>query len=403
MTFSLMKFPLDDVSVERFLARPITKRFTVSDQICRGLSLELRPSGEGSWRYRYTYEGKQECLTIGVLSVMKLNQARKQANEIASRIHKGENPVGSLRSQLSGVCPTLREFVDDFYLPHIRSYKRCVTADITLLDNHLIPAFGRYRLNSIARNDILNFQREKMAAGYKPAYCNRFLVLLSFCFNLAIKWEISGVTKNPVKLVPLLKANNKVERFMTKEESARLLLAINGSPNPLLRYFVLLALLTGMRKREILDARWQDIDWDRGLWFIPQSKSGTSRHVPLTKEAVSVLRDLQKKLPELLEQGDLLENPWIIPNWRTGKPFKSIFNSWDTARQKAGLADLRIHDLRHSFASALVNQGVPIYDVQKLLGHQDIKTTQRYAHFSTERLRSSSSVLSEFYDLNVEV
>lgn len=401
MTFTSVKLALDDALVEQFLARPISKRFTVSDKYARGLSLELRPSGEGSWRYRYTYAGKQECLTIGVLSEITLSQARKQVNEIASRIYQGENPVRSLRRQLSGVCPTLKEFVDDYYLPHIRSYKRCVTADLTLLDNHLIPAFGRYRLNSIVRQDVLNFQREKQAAGYKPAYCNRFLVLLGFCFNLAIKWEIPGVTKNPVKLVPLLKANNKIERFMTKDESSRLLVAINASPNPLLKYFVLLALLTGMRKREILDARWQDIDWDRGLWFIPQSKSGTSRHVPLSSNAVSVLRELQKKLPNLLKQGDLLENPWIIPNWKTGKPFKSIFNSWDTVRKIAGLADLRIHDLRHSFASALVNQGVPIYDVQKLLGHQDIKTTQRYAHFSAERLRESSSALGAFYDLNL--
>lgn len=396
-----MKLALDIFSIKQLCASQQGKRFTVSDQIVRGLSLELRTSGEGSWRYRYTSGGKQECMSIGLLSEVDLEEARKRASQLGMRVRQGENPARSLHERQLSICPTFKDFVDDYYLPHIRSYKRCVSADVTLLDNHLITEFGHLRMNAISRQAVLEFQRVKQAAGYKPAYCNRFLVLLGFCFNLAIKWEITGVSKNPVKLVPLLKANNKIERFMTKEESNRLLLSINGSPNPMLRYFVLLALLTGMRKREILDAKWQEIDWNRGLWFIPHSKSGTSRHVPLTAEAIAVLRELQNKLPELLEQGDLLENPWIIPNWKTGKPFKSIFNSWDTARRKADLADLRIHDLRHSFASALVNQGVPIYDVQKLLGHQDIKTTQRYAHFSAERLRASSSALNAFYDLSL--
>lgn len=94
--------------------------------------------------------------------------------------------------------------------------------------------------------------------------------------------------------------------------------------------------------------------------------------------------------------------PWVIPNCRTGKPFRSIFNSWDSARRKAGLEDVRIHDLQlHGHASVLVNLGVPIYDVQKLLGHKDVKTTQRYAHFSMERLRSSSSAVSGFYDFDL--
>lgn len=158
-----------------------------------------------------------------------------------------------------------------------------------------------------------------------------------------------------------------------------------------------LALLTGARKRELLDARWEDFDFNRRVWRIPMTKSGKPRHVPLTDETLSVLMTLRQRLPEMLVQPALIENPGVLPNLKTGKPFQSVFNSWDTARKKAGVPDLRVHDLRHTFASALVNQGIPIYDIQKLLGHQDIKTTERYAHLAPDRLRNSASAAGEVY------
>ncbi len=396
-----MKIHLSQNSIKELVAENRSKRLVVSDAAAKGLSLELRPKGGGSWRYRYTSNSKQECLTLGLLSELSLESARSLASRMSSKISEGQNPACDARNEKDKFCPTFSAFIRDSYLPHIRSYKKCVTADITLLNNHLIPEFGGLRMNDISRAHIQKFQTEKVMAGYKPAYCNRFLVLLSYSFNLAIRWETTGVVKNPVKLVPLLKANNKIERFLTKDETSRLIFAIEQSPNPMLKYFVLFALLTGMRKREILDAKWQDVDLDRKLWLIPSSKSGYLRHVPLTDASSAVLKELKNKLPTLIKQNSFLDNPWVIPNCRTGKPFRSIFNSWDSARRKAGLEDVRIHDLRHTYASVLVNLGVPIYDVQKLLGHKDVKTTQRYAHFSMERLRSSSSAVSGFYDFDL--
>ena len=110
-----------------------------------------------------------------------------------------------------------------------------------------------------------------------------------------------------------------------------------------------------------------------------------------------MLLHLQSQLPLILEKVPAEGLEWVFPNPKTNRPFVSIFNAWNTVRNKAGLAGLRVHDLRHSFASALVNQGVPIYDVQKLLGHQSIKTTERYSHLSSERLRQSASAASAFY------
>ncbi len=136
----------------------------------------------------------------------------------------------------------------------------------------------------------------------------------------------------------------------------------------------LLLILTGARKREILDARWEDIDFERKTLMFPVTKSGKPRTVPLSSNALEIL----KGLPRV--------NEFIFPSPKTGKPFVSIFNSWNQARKRAGLEDVRIHDLRHSFASFLVNRGRSIYEVGRLLGHTQIKTTIRYAHLSDQTL-----------------
>ena len=372
-------------------------RITLTDKACPGLSIELRSPGSSSWRMRYSYQKIQQCITLGDASELSLDEARHLGLTIKKLLSSNQDPAEVLRMNKANQCPTFSQFIEKNYLPHIRSYKRCVSADETLLNNHLLPIFGSYRLNKISRYQVVEFLQSKVAAGYKPGYCNRFLILLGFCFNLAIKWDVPGVNHNPVKGVSLLKNHQKTERFLQASEIQSLLNAIEQSVNPLLRYFVPLALLTGARKRELLDARWCDVDFDARIWRIPMTKSGRPLTVPLTNEAYFLLLDLRSRLPGILEKPQETEVEWIFPNPKTNKPFVSIFNAWHTARVKAGLVGLRIHDLRHSFASALVNHGIPIYDVQKLLGHQSIKTTERYSHLAPERLRSSAGAAASFY------
>ena len=143
----------------------------------------------------------------------------------------------------------------------------------------------------------------------------------------------------------------------------------------MLQHIVPMLILTGARKREVLDARWEDFDLERRQWRIPTTKSGRPRHVPLSDGVLQLLTSLPHR-----------EKGWIFANPKTGKPFVSVFISWNTARKLAGLADVRMHDLRHSFASFLVNAGRTLYEVQKILGHTQVKTTQRYAHLSQDTL-----------------
>lgn len=147
-------------------------------------------------------------------------------------------------------------------------------------------------------------------------------------------------------------------------------------------------LLLGCRKRELLDARWEDVDLERRNWRIPLSKSGKARSIPISDRALEVLRGLPR----------WSGCPYVIPNPDTRRPFGNLFYLLDKVRKEAGIADLRMHDLRHTFASNLVNSGQSIYVVSKLLGHSQIKTTARYSHLADETLMSAVDAAAKVVD-----
>ncbi len=193
---------------------------------------------------------------------------------------------------------------------------------------------------------------------------------------MGLRWGIPGCETNPTKAIPRKPLNNARERFLSGEEADRLRAAAAASRNTQLPHIVDLLLFTGARVRELLDARWESVDADRRLWLIPISKTGKSRHVPLSGPAMDVIASLPR-FPDC---------PWLIPNPETGEPFVSIKHAWQGARKAAKLPGLRIHDLRHSAASFMVNGGVDLFAVGKVLGHASIQSTQRYSHLANDTL-----------------
>ena len=173
-----------------------------------------------------------------------------------------------------------------------------------------------------------------------------------------------------------------------------MIIEVSASGSPMLKFIIPFLLVTGARKSEAINAEWCHIDFEKRTWVVPISKNGRPRYIPLSDGAVKILEKTRKFTIEIY--GDC---KFIFPNVATGKPYTQIFHPWDVARRKAGLADVRIHDLRHSFASALVNEGMTLYDVKELLGHANISTTQRYAHLSSERLMEAASKAGAHYHL----
>jgi len=345
------------------------------DTVISGFVLEVRSSGSKTYslRYRDTH-GKQRQYRIGDSKSISFDQARTVAHTMRARVTLGEDPAAE-RATLRHV-PTVEEFARDRYMPYVKGYKRSWDCDDSVLRNHVIPQFGKRHLDEVTQQDVLAFHHGLRAKGYAPATANRFLILLRYMFNLAKKWEIPGAEKNPVAGVAKFEENNKRDRYLTMEETQRLVDAIRGNRNRQLQYIVPLLLLTGCRKRELLDARWEHFDIPRRSWRIPISKSGKARHVPLSEGVLSILEQLPR----------FDDCPFVVPNLDNKKPFVTVFVSWNTCRIKAGMPELRMHDLRHSFASFLINAGRSLYEVQSILGHTQIQTTQRYSHLSQTTL-----------------
>ena len=197
--------------------------------------------------------------------------------------------------------------------------------------------------------------------------------------------NVLAPTGNPCVGVEAFEDHGARERYLSQQEVGQLFDELDTNRNVQVGQVIRLLLYTGARKREVLDAKWDDIDWSRRLLMIPaaRSKSKKVHYIPLSDAAVELLQALPR-------QEDI---PWVFFNPKTKKPPVSIFYAWDSIRKKVGLSEVRLHDLRHSYASFLVNAGRSLYEVQKLLGHHDPKVTMRYAHLSPQSMQEAVNIV----------
>jgi integrase len=372
-----------DANVVKSAVCPTSKgRLDLYDTAISGFILEVRPSGNKTYYLRYRDpHGKQRQYKIGDAQSLNFEQAKQAAQTLRAKVVLGENPSAD-KAELKKM-PTLAEFAYERYLPYVKGYKRSWQKDESILKLHIIPRFGRLHLDEITTRDVSLFHLSLPSKGYAPGTANCILVLLRYMFNLARKWDFD--LKNPATGISKLEENNIQQRYLNPEETQRLYGCLQESGNTQLKYIVPLLLLTGCRKRELLDAQWAHVDIERRTWRIPLSKSGKARHVPLSSGVLAILAQLPR-----------FEGcPYLVPNPETRRPYISIFAPWNRVRKQAGLPEVRMHDLRHSFASFLINSGRSLYEVQHLLGHAQSITTQRYAHLSQSTLLDAVDAVND--------
>ncbi|PZU08512.1 site-specific integrase [Sphingomonas sp.] len=341
-----------------------------------GLVLEVRASGGKTYYLRYQDQhGAQRQHKIARSDQISLDQARKTARQLMSKVALGGDPMADKAEKRA--VPLYGTLADD-HIAHARTHIKSIKTLKGYIDNHIRPRWGKVRLTDIKQQDVAKWLAEKRAEGLAPATVEKIRVIFSRSFELAARWETPGGDKNPVRGVPRPKFSNAREKYVTADETARLMAAAAKSRNPELANVIGLLLLTGARVSELLSARWQNVDIDRRDWFIPTSKTGRSRHVPLSQAALDIIEALPKG------------SGFLFPNPRNPKRhLTTIKHGWQTARVAAGLPDLRIHDLRHSAASAMINNGVGMATVGKLLGHANLASTARYSHFADDTLAAA--------------
>ncbi|AMN42105.1 site-specific integrase [Rhodoplanes sp. Z2-YC6860] len=358
------------------------KKVDFFDSEQRGFMLEVRRSGGKTYYQRYTDErGRERQFKIGPADVLSLTMARRKARTAAAEALVGSDPQ-ERRAEMRTI-PTLAELVRDRYLPHVKSYKRSWCTDETVLRIHILPALGFQYVDLVRAEPIAALVERMREKGYATGTTNRVVIVLRHIFNLARKWRVPGVGENPTAGINLA-PDVKRERFLSLEEAQHLIASIEQDENQVAAKAIMLLLLTGARRNEITHARWDYLDWEKRTLLVPLAKSGKPRSIALNAAAIELLRSI----PRL----DL--NPYILPSPLTGEPSPSLFFPWQRIRTRAGLPDLRLHDLRHSFASFLVNKGVSLYVVQGLLGHAHTKYTQRYAHLTPDTLRDAAETVA---------
>ena len=260
--------------------------------------------------------------------------------------------------------------------------------------NGLLPDFGEKFVSKITTWQIQNYlhgrkNRKQPTKKIKPATINREISLLKHIFSKAIEWKL--LEENPAKPIKKLRENNKRVRFLSMEEITALLAACKGY----LSNIVLVALNTGMRKGEIFSLRMQDIDLDREMIHISDSKNNETRDIPANKTLQIILMPLIDKTKD--------PQDYIFFNPKTKKPYDDVKKSFKTALKKAGIENFTFHDLRHTFASHLVMNGVDLMTIKELLGHKDIKMTMRYAHLSPNHKRLAVQKLESVYEAEKKV
>ena len=377
---------------------------TIWDSEVRGFGVR-RQSEKRVYALKTRVAGKQRWFTIGEHGApWTPDTARREVQRLWGLIRAGVDPAsvrlaGKNQTTMAELC---RRYIEE----HARQHKKPSSThmDEMNIGNHVLPLLGRKIVAEISRTDIDTFKRAvregKTSRAFGdngsrgnavvrggPGVANRCLALLSKMFNLAERWGVRPDGTNPVRHVERYREETK-ERFLSPEELGRLGEAIRTADaegaNAFAMAAVRLLIFTGARLGEILHLRWEDVDLENAVLMLPDSKTGRKR-VYLNPPALDVLKALPR----------VAGNPFVIVGRRRHARLVNLQKPWGRVRQRAGLSDVRIHDLRHSFASVAVASGLTLPFIGKLLGHTKSATTERYAHLADDPLRSANDLVGE--------
>lgn len=387
-------------AVDALQCRAGKDRAILWDDALAGFGVAAFPTGRKVYVAQYRKDGRSRRLTIGEHGRLTPDEARSQAKIILGAVETGADPIADRRAARE--VRTFRDVAEEFMRLHVTAKRKPRTGQTYegLLRNYVLPAVGDKRIADVRRVDVARLHARMSDA---PGAANRALALISAVWNWAARREEVALANNPASGIERNREQAK-ERFLTSAELARLGDALrqaetSGLPwevdetkpgakhapkadkrrvklDPFAVAAIRLLILTGARLREILDAQWSQVDLERGVIFLSDSKTG-KKPIYLSAAAQAVLASLPR----------IEGNPHIIAGAKDGAPRADLKKPWAAVKRAAGLEGVRLHDLRHSFASfgAGASLGLPI--IGKLLGHTQAATTARYAHLDADPLR----------------
>ena len=375
-------FRLTKRSVEAL--EPREKDYFEWDGDVSGFGVRVYSSGKKCYMVQYRSGSRTRRYTIGSHGVLTADQARAEAKRLLGDVLRGEDPSGARKAKRQ--APTISGLCDRFMSDYVAYHCKPTTARAyaTLIRNHINPALGGFLINEVTRADVaaLHIKISESA----PYQANRALAVMSKLFNTAEDWGLREEGTNPTRRI---KKNREVEkkRYLSDEEQMRLGRVLNecledSSETVFVVSAIMLLMLTGCRRNEITTLKWEYVTYTH--LDLPDSKTGR-RRIPLPREAYDILTSLPQS------EG----NPYVIQGITDDGHLTDLERPWRRIREKAGINDVRLHDLRHTYASVAMQNGIDPFTLKEIMGHRNLQTTLRYAHLADDAVqRAAGSVAS---------
>ena len=368
-------------------AEAIGRDSFVWDNQLPGFGLRVFASGKRAYLVQYRAQGRTRRVTIGPHGPVTPQQARNRALALLAEVKAGGDPAEARNTDRNAA--TVGHLADRYLAEWAKRHKkpRSAEEDARNLRLHVLPALERRRVRDVTKRDIeqlhaaLSVQRgDDGTERPMPVRANRVLALLSKMFALAEEWDMRPTGSNPCRGIKRARERHR-ERFLSSDEVARLWRALeeaeqDGTAPSGVVALVRLLLLTGCRLSEIQTLRWEHVDFERACLRLPESKTG-AKVVHLSAPALAVLAGIERRD----------DNPHLIAGEKPGAFFIGVQKAWQRLRARAGLADVRLHDLRHTYASIRAGLGEGLTIIGKVLGQKQAATTQRYAHLAADPVK----------------
>lgn len=349
------------------------------DSEVKGFGCRVTAAGARSFVLNYrTKAGRERRYTIGQFPTWKVAAARAEAAELKKRVDRGEDPLGDIAAVR--LAPTVADLCRRFEGEHFPRLRPGTQADYkSLIDRHILPALKNHKVADVSFSEVDALHRKITKDA--PYRANRAVAVMSKMFALAIHWKYRS--DNPTKAI---ERNQEVkrQRYLSGDELGRLSLVLAEHDDQEAANILRLLLLTGARRGEVLGMRWDQLDLNAGVWTKPGSmtKQKTEHRVPLSAPARLLLVELRATAEE--------DAAYVFPGPGVTGHRAVLKRDWAVICRAAGIAEARVHDLRHTYASVLASAGLSLPVIGALLGHSQPATTARYSHLFDDPLRAAT-------------
>ena len=358
------------------------------DDDLRGFGVRVYPSGRKAFFISYRNDsGTKKRHTFGNFGEFTATEAKKFAQDLLAETRRGNDPqVDRKEKRYELTFEALSErYIEDYAKEHKRSWK----ADSQRLRDHLVPAIGKRKLSEISLSQLQRLH-SRIKKEKSPATANRVAALAKHIFTMAGKWGL--VENNPTKGLSMFREPPPRDIVLSPDDCRKLIEACDADENVFAAALFKLAMFTGRRIGELLAAKWADVDLDKGILTLPQTKAGERQFVYLNEPAASVLRTLPR----------IEGNQYVIAGNVPGKPLNFYRRAWNRILNRTNIEPFPPHGLRHNYASTLVAAGVPLETVGHLLGHKNSVTTRKYAHHRPDQLHRAADTFTDIINFKSE-